>query len=99
MTDPTPDDPALAPPAPPRRATMVHPWSRERLEGQFRIAVFVVLLGVGAIAVLRGYLALERAIFLWLRPQWVPVAQAAFSLAILGLCVWLIRAWVIARGD
>ena len=99
MTDhtPTPDEPVA--PSPARRSTMVYPWSRERMEGQFRFAVFIVLLVVGTIATLRAYLALESAMLVWLRPQWVPLAQAVFSFLILGVCVWLIRSWVIARGE
>ena len=96
MNDPEPDaDPA------PRTTRVVTPsaWSRARLEGQFRIAVFFLLLLVGAIATLRAYLALEQSITVWLRPQFIPLVQAAFSLAIVAVCVWLIRAWVIARGD
>ena len=81
-------DPAYAPP----------PYTRARLDGYFRGAVFLVLLLVGAIATLRAYMALEQSILVWLRPQFVPLAQAGFSLAIIGLCVWLIRSWVIARS-
>jgi hypothetical protein len=96
MNEPEPD------PEPAPRTTRVvtqSAWSRARLEGQFRIAVFFLLLLVGAVATLRAYLALENAITIWLRPQFIPLVQAAFSLAIVGVCVWLIRSWVIARGD
>lgn len=75
------------------------PWSRRKLDQYFRGAAFVVLLVIGGIATLRAYLALESAILVWLRPQYVDLAQAAFSLVILGIVVWLIRAWVIARAD
>ena len=94
MTD-EPLEPTIAS----RRAPPPTPWTRARMEGHFRGAAFVVLLALGAIATLRAYLALEDAITTWLRPQWIPVAQAAFSLVILAVCVWLIRSWVIARGD
>lgn len=94
MTDESLDTPPRA-----VRSASPSPWSRARLEGQFRVAVFVVLLLIGAIATLRAYLALENAILVWLRPQFIPLVQAAFSLAIVGICVWLIRAWVIARGE
>lgn len=97
MTTPTHDDPAHA--APPARTYAPQPTARERLEGHFRVAVFVVLLAIGAIATLRAYLALEQSILVWLRPQFVPLVQAVFSLAIVGVCVWLIRSWVIARGE
>lgn len=73
-------------------------WSRDRLETYFRAATFVVLLLVGAIATFRAYFALEHAIVVWLRPQYVSLAQAAFSFVMLGLIVWLIRAWVISRA-
>lgn len=73
-------------------------WSRERLDTYFRAAAFVVLTILGAIAAFRTYFALENAIMTWLRPQWVPLAQAAFSVAMLGIVVWLLRAWVIARA-
>ncbi|HWH07838.1 MAG TPA: hypothetical protein VNX21_01475 [Candidatus Thermoplasmatota archaeon] len=72
-------------------------FSRERLESYFRAAAFVLLLLLGGIAAFRAYFALESAILVWLRPQYVSLAQAGFSLLILGLVVWLIRAWVIAR--
>lgn len=74
------------------------PWTRERLEAYFRGAAFVVLLLLGAIATFRLYFALEHAILTWLRPQWIPLAQAGFSLVILVVVVWLLRAWVIARA-
>lgn len=74
------------------------PLTRARLEGHFRAAAFVVLLLVGAIATLRAYLALERAIVTWLEFQWVPIAQAAFSILVAAACVWLIRSWVIGRS-
>jgi len=73
-------------------------WTRDRLETYFRAAAFVVLLLLGAIAAFRLYFALEHAILTWLRPQFVPLAQAGFSLAMLVLVVWLLRAWVIARA-
>ena len=79
-----------------RATTLV--LSRDKLEAYFLGAAFLVLLLVGAIAALRLYLALERSILVWLRPQFVPLAQAGFSLAILVLVIWLIRAWVIARA-
>lgn len=75
------------------------PWSRRKMDQYFRGAAFVVLLVIGGIATLRAYLALENAILVWLRPQFVPLAQAIFSLVILAVVVWLIRAWVIARAD
>ena len=74
------------------------PWTRRKLDEYFRAAAFVVLLVVGAIATLRAYLALETAILVWLRPQYVALAQAVFSLVILAVVVWLIRAWVIGRA-
>lgn len=73
-------------------------WSRDRLEAHFRAATFIVLLLVGAVATFRAYFALEQAILVWLRPQYLSLAQAAFSFVVLGLVVWLIRAWVISRA-
>lgn len=96
MNDTEPDTPP-APRAP--RAAPASAWSRARLEGQFRVAVFFLLLLVGAVATLRAYLALESSITVWLRPQFIPLVQAGFSLVIVGICVWLIRSWVIARGE
>lgn len=81
-------------------ATPVHrdAWSRDRLEAYFRGAAFVVLLVLGAVAAFRLYFALERAILTWLRPQYVPLAQAGFSIAMLVIVLWLLRSWVIARA-
>lgn len=73
-------------------------WSRERLDTYFRGAAFVVLTLLGAIAAFRAYFALEFAITTWLRPQWIPLGQAAFSVVMLALVVYLLRAWVIARA-
>lgn len=89
----------LPPPAAPARgAAHAHRLDRARMETYFRGVALAVLLLLGAVATLRGYLALEKAILVWLRPQWVPLVQAAFSLAIVAVCVWLIRSWIIARG-
>lgn len=74
------------------------PFARDRLEAYFRVAAFVVLTLLGAIAAFRAYFAMESAILVWLRPQYVSLAQAAFSLGMLAVVVWLIRAWVIARA-
>ncbi|GEM_PF-4606914 len=71
--------------------------ARERLEGWFRVAAFVVLALVGALATVQTYLSLQGSISLWLQPQWAPVAQAAFSLLVLAIVVWLLRAFVISR--
>lgn len=73
-------------------------WSKERLDAYFRAGVFVVLLLLGAIAAFRAYFALEQSISTWLRPQFVPLAQAGFSIAMLAIIVYLIRSWVIARA-
>ena len=73
-------------------------WSRERLETYFRATAFVVLALLGALAAFRAYFALEHAIVIWLRPQYVSLAQAIFSVVMLGLVVWLLRAWVISRA-
>ena len=71
---------------------------RRKMDQYFRLSALVVLLVLGAIATLRAYLAIENAIVTWLRPQYVAVAQAVFSVVVLALVVWLIRAWVIARA-
>jgi hypothetical protein len=71
--------------------------SVEKLESYFRIAAFIVLAVVGAIATLQTYISLQSVIGYWLQPQWVGVAQSVFSLAILAIVVWLIRAFVIGR--
>lgn len=73
-------------------------WSRERLETYFRAAAFVVLTLLGAIAAFRTYFALENAIMTWLQPQYVPLAQAGFSVVMLAIVVWLLRAYVISRA-
>ena len=103
MTDAVPPtSPPPQPWSPPpqhARAPAAEPWTRKKLDAYFRGAVFVILLVVAAIATLRAYIALENAILTWLRPQFVPLAQAGFSLVILAIVVWLIRAWVIARAD
>lgn len=90
-----PDTPDATHPA---SRTHAQTLTRAKLDAYFRGAAFVVLLLIGAIATLRGYLALEHAIMVWLRPQWVPIAQTVFSLSVAAVCVWLIRAWVIARS-
>lgn len=98
----TPDAPdtttTLPPPAATARASHASRLDRAKMESYFRGVALAVLLILGAIATLRGYLALEKAILVWLRPQWVPLVQAVFSLAIVAICVWLIRSWIIARG-
>jgi hypothetical protein len=71
--------------------------TRERLDGWFRVAAFVVLAAVGALATVQAYLSLQSSIALWLQPQWVSVGQGAFSLVILGVVVWLLRAFVLSR--
>lgn len=88
----------LDPPPRPAAPAASPAWGRSTLDQWFRGAAFVVLLLLGAIATLRAYLALETAILMWLRPQYVPLAQAVFSLVVLALVVWLIRAWVIGRA-
>lgn len=72
---------------------------RRKLDQYFRVSALIVLLLLGAVATLRAYLAIENAIVVWLRPQYVAVAQAIFSVVVLGVVVWLIRAWVIARAE
>lgn len=73
-------------------------WTRERMDSYFRAGVFVVLLILGTIAAFRAYFALEQSITTWLRYQYVPLAQAAFSVAMLVVVIWLLRSWVIARA-
>lgn len=73
-------------------------WTREKLDDTFRVGALLILLVLGAVATFRTYIALESAILTWLRPQFVPLAQAAFSVAVLVVVVWLLRAWVIARA-
>lgn len=86
-----PEDPS--PPAPRPAARM----ERADFERWFRGAAFVVLLLVGAIATMRLYFALENAIATWLRFQYQPLAEAAFSLVMLAIVIWLIRAWIIGK--
>jgi hypothetical protein len=92
--------PADAAPAPAPRAPRapVERWDRERFEEMFRRGVFLILMLVLLVATLRAYMALERAIVTWFEYQYVPLAQAAFSLLLLGLAAWLIRSYVIARA-
>lgn len=71
---------------------------RERLEAYFRAAAFAVLALLGGIAAFRAYFALEGAILVWLRPQYVSLAQAGFSLVLLAIVLWLLKTWVIARA-
>lgn len=74
------------------------PWDRAKLEGYFRVIAFIVLSLLGAVAAIRAYFAMESAILTWFQPQWVPIAQAGYSIGMLALVVWLLRAWVIARA-
>lgn len=82
----------------PRQRETMLVISRDKLEAYFLGAAFLVLLALGAIAAMRLYISLEKSILVWLRPQFVPLAQAGFSLAILVVVIWLLRAWVIARA-
>lgn len=90
-------DPEHAPPLPARPPLSASRMERADFERWFKGAAFVVLLLVGAIATMRLYFALENAITTWLRYQYQPLAEAAFSLVMLAVVVWLIRAWIIGR--
>lgn len=72
--------------------------TREQLDAWFRMGVFVTLLLIGFVATVRAYFAIERAIVVWFEDQWVPVAQAAFSVVMIVVVVYLLRAYVIARA-
>lgn len=74
------------------------PWTKARFDELFRRGVFLILMGVLLVGTLRAYFAIERAITTWLTYQYVPLAQAAFSLAIVALSAWLIRSYIIARA-
>lgn len=100
MSTPEGQAPPAVPPAyaaPPPTHRRSGPVDRADFERWFRSAAFVVLLLVGAIATMRLYFALENAMTTWLRYQWQPIAEAAFSLIMLAVVVWLIRAWIIGK--
>ncbi len=81
-------------PHPPAHTT----WTKARFDELFRRGVFLILMGVMLVATLRAYIAIEQSIIRWLEYQYVPLAQAALSLIILGLAAWLIRSYIIARA-
>lgn len=97
MIGPDPQVPPAREPAP-RSPPASKAWGRERLESYFRAAAFAVLALIGAVAAVRAYFAMESAIVTWFQPQWIPVAQAVYSVVMLVIVVWLLRAWVIARA-
>lgn len=71
--------------------------SKSKMEDGFRTGLLVLLLIVMFLGLMRAYIALDEAIGLWFLDQYVPLVQALFSLVIVGLAAWLVRAYVIGR--
>lgn len=78
-------------------ATKAASAPKSKMEDAFRTGLLIVLLLVMFLGLMRAYIALDEAIALWFLDQYVPLMQALFSLAIVGLAAWLIRAYVIGR--
>lgn len=47
---------------------------------------FAVLLLLALVATVRFYLSASNAISIWIAPDWVPIFQSAFNLAVLFAC-------------
>lgn len=82
----------------PREPVGYSRWTKERFDEMFRRGVFLILMLVLLIGTFRAYFAIEASIITWLNRQYVPLAQAVFSIVVVGLAAWLLRSYVIARA-
>ena len=67
------------------------------LEGKFRTGLFVIAMILTLIATLHFYFSVQDVIGTWFEYQYKPIFRAIFSFAVIVVCIYLTRFYIISR--
>lgn len=70
---------------------------KEKMEGYFNLGLFIVAMVLAVIAIFSLYNSFNNLIGIWFDYKYLPIFQIAFNLAILIICIFLIRERLIKR--
>lgn len=70
---------------------------KEKMEGYFNSGVFIIAMIFMFVSVVSLYFSISSLIGMWFDYKYRPIFDIAFSLAILIICVYLIRERLIKR--
>ncbi len=71
--------------------------SREKIEDYFYLGVFLITMLFAVMAVFGLYNSINDLIRIWFNYRYQPLFSALFSIAILAICIYLIRERLIKR--
>lgn len=67
------------------------------LEGKFRTGLFVIAMFLTLIATLHFYFSVQDVIGTWFEHQYESIFRAIFSFAVIVVCIYLTRFYIISR--
>ncbi len=67
------------------------------LEGKFRTGLFVIAMILTLIATLHFYFSVQDVIGTWFEYQYESIFSAVFSFAVIVVCIYLTRFYIISR--
>lgn len=70
---------------------------KDKMEGYFNLGIFLLAMVFAAISVFSLYGSFNNLISIWFDYKYLPIFQIAFNLAILIICIFLIRERLIKR--
>ena len=70
---------------------------KEKLEGYFNFGIFLVAMVFAVISIVSIYWSTSALFGLWLDYRYQPIFQIIFNLAVLIICIYLIREILIKR--
>ncbi len=72
--------------------------TKESLDEYFYKGAFIIVMLIATLSVLQLYLSLNNLINIWLSYKYQPIFQALFSIAVLAICIYILKARLISRG-
>jgi threonine/homoserine/homoserine lactone efflux protein len=71
--------------------------NREKLEDYFYLGTFLIAMLFALLAVFKIYISIDELIRVWFTPKYQNIFQALYGVAVLGICVYLIREKLMKR--
>ena len=72
--------------------------AKKTLEDYFHKGIFAILLFIALIAVVQLYFSVNSLLSIWLNYRYQPIFQALFSIAVLAICIYILKERLIAKS-
>lgn len=70
----------------------------EKMESYFKLGLFIIVMIFAGISVISLYSAVDALIVMWFSYKYIPIFNIIFNLAVLIVCIFLIREKLIRKS-